>query len=113
LYQHKNLLQEISEVSKLGRGNEEAMTKQVNHYLAVGYDNSVPIIECCVLVRSHNDEALKKVMSDWWYEINTCTHRDQLSIGYVCWKNDYQFDICELNIYGNPYIKEIGHLKKK
>ena len=109
----ESLYQEIDEVAKLGKANANEMKKQVDHYFELGYDNSVPIIESCLLVRSHNDEALRQVMNDWWIELNSWTHRDQLSFGYVCWKNNYQFDLCELNIYDNLYIKEIGHLKKR
>ena len=108
----EKLYQEIEEVAKLGKGNAEAMKAQVDHYREIGYDDSVPIIESCALVRSHHDEPLKLVMNDWWEEVCTRTHRDQLSIGYVCWKNRYTFDLCELNIYDNPYIKEVGHLKR-
>lgn len=108
----ENLIQEVEEVARLGKADAGEMKRQLDQYKDLGYDFSVPIIESCVLVRSHHDEALKGVMSDWWEELNTRTHRDQLSIGYVCWKNKYQFDLCELNIYDNPYVKEIGHLKR-
>ena len=42
--------------------------------------------ELHVLVRQNHDDKLNKVMEGWWNEIMTRSNRDQLSLGYICWK---------------------------
>ncbi len=105
----KNMEEEITEVGKLNKADPDFLREQYQHYLSLGYDESVPIIESCCLVRDHHDPVLQAVMNDWFKEICEWSYRDQISLGYVCWKNNYRFDLSELVIYDNPYIKEIGH----
>ena len=85
------------------------MDEQVRVYKNSGYNNSVSLVETACLIRSNHDEALIEVMEDWWKEIQIRSDRDQLSLGYVCWKHDYQFDISALNIYNNKYLKHHPH----
>ena len=105
----KNMEEEITEVGKLNKADPDFLREQYQHYLSLGYDESVPIIESCCLVRDHHDPVLQAVMNGWFKEICEWSYRDQISLGYVCWKNNYRFDLSELVIYDNPYIKEIGH----
>ncbi|WP_022777561.1 glycosyltransferase domain-containing protein [Butyrivibrio sp. AE3009] len=100
---------EIIEVGRLNKADPKFMTEQFEHYKQAGYDESIPLIEGCLLVRNHHDKLLQKVMEDWFDELCKWSFRDQISLGYVCWKNGYAFDLSEILIYENPYIKEIGH----
>lgn len=83
--------------------------EQVEFYRSEGYDDSLPLIETGCLVRSNHDELLNKVMEDWWQEIKNRGHRDQLSIGYVCWKNGYQYDISNISVTWNKYLEYRDH----
>lgn len=90
-------------------GTEDELDKQVAGYRQDGYRDDVPLVESACLIRSNHDNKLNAVMEDWWNEILTKTDRDQLSLGYVCWKNGYSFDISPLDIYDNEYMKFYPH----
>ncbi len=83
--------------------------EQVEFYRSEGYNDNLPLIGSGCLIRSNHDEKLIKVMEDWWHEIKSRGHRDQLSIGYVCWKNDYIYDISSLSINNNSFLRYIDH----
>ena len=107
----QHIEEEIIEVGRLNKADPKFLTEQFEHYKNDGYDESVPLIEGCLLVRNHHDKLLQKVMEDWFDELCKWSYRDQISLGYVCWKNGYIFDLSEILIYENPYIKDIGHAK--
>ena len=83
--------------------------EQVAQYRGDGYTDSEPLVETGCLIRSNRNELLNKVMEDWWKEIITKTQRDQLSLGYVCWKNCYKFDISMLRVCNNMYMNYNDH----
>ncbi len=87
------------------------LDEQVEFYRQERYKDSVPMVESACLVRQNHDDKLNKVMEGWWNEIMTRSNRDQLSLGYICWKQGYQFDISALDIYDNRYLKYYVHNK--
>ncbi len=82
----------------------EAAKQQVEGYLSEGYPDNYPMVVASVLLRNHHDPILRKTMECWWDELRSKSTRDQISLGYVCWKNGYMYDLCELNIYENFYL---------
>lgn len=46
--------------------------------------------EANIIIRQHNDAKVKKIMNDWWHMVKNYSHRDQLSLSYVLWKNGMQ-----------------------
>ena len=106
----QTLRQEAKRILELKKGDPAGIMSQVEHYETQGYDNDNPLAEGACLIRSHHDPVLTQVMEDWWNEVNTRTTRDQLSLGYVCKKNSYNFDLCALNLYRNDYLAQKNHL---
>ena len=43
-----------------------------------------------VIFREHNNKDVIKVMEDWAYMVENYSKRDQLSLMYVCWKNNFR-----------------------
>ena len=85
---------------------EESVQKQVKKYWLQGMPEDFPTILCGVLIRRHNDPRCIKIMEDWWQEIiSTGSRRDQISLPYVLWKNNYLIsDI--VPVLDNPYSLE-------
>lgn len=90
-------------------GTRNELDEQIERYHAEGYDDSEPLVETGCLVRSNRDKKLNYVMEAWWNEVLNCTCRDQISIGYVCWKSGFRYDISALSIWGNDYLKVNAH----
>ena len=45
-----------------------------------------------IIFRKHNIDLIIEMMNTWWYELNNETKRDQLSLGYILWKNNKQYN---------------------
>ena len=102
----RNIHDEARLIVDTGKATIEMLRPQLDAYISEGYTGENCIIEAGCLVRDHHDEQLKKVMESWWEEYNKYSHgRDQMSLGYACWKNDYAFDICDLLVVDNPWLK--------
>lgn len=88
----------------LGKDAAEIILEQMRGYAVEGYPLNNGLIDSACLVRAHGDEQLQKVMKCWWQEVREKSRRDQLSIGYACWKNSFHYDLTDLFIYDNAYI---------
>lgn len=100
---YNNIDEDAAAVASLGKASKEALEEQIQKYRKEGFVDDI-LIETAVLVRSHKDPLLKKVMDDWWTELTSYKHhRDQMSFCYVCWKNNYEFDITDLQSHSNPW----------
>lgn len=79
-----------------GRASFLEVFKQLYFYYKEGYVLQNNFTENNILFRNHNSNICISIMEKWWSQINTYTQRDQLSLGYVLWKE-------KVNI---KYIKE-------
>lgn len=109
-HENRQKLEDEVEAIKILRMNidpsvRNELDEQISFYRSQGYDDSEPLIASGCLARSNHDELLNRIMEDWWSEIQDRTTRDQLSIGYVCWKNNYQYDISPISIFDNKYLE--------
>lgn len=65
--------------------------EQVSRYRQEGLPETFGLIESNVLVRRHNDPAMRRLATLWWNELNAGSRRDQLSLMYVLWKLDLKW----------------------
>ena len=106
----QSLKDEVDAIMYYKRNTDyDVLKKQVEYYYSKGYSDQIQMINGGFLIRSNRDEHLKKVMERWWEEVNEWTTRDQVSWGYCCWKNNFTFDLSNINIVQNPYIVLNGH----
>lgn len=103
--------EEAAACIRLGLDREELIRDQLKAYKAEGYPDEGELIEGGILFRKHNDVELIRVMECWWEEILNKSKRDQLSFNYVAWKNQFFFDILDLVLYDNKYVKYYPHNK--
>ena len=102
----ESIMDEAVLIVERGKADKAALDTQLEVYKKNGYTAKGYIAELTCIVRDHHDEALKKVMQDWWDEYMSYEHtRDQISFDYVTWKNGYIFDLCDLSVYINPWLE--------
>lgn len=69
---------------------------RVERYIGKMQKESFPenygLLACGILVRDHNSEICRKIMSDWWHEVSTSIGRDQVALPFVLFKNDIYVD---------------------
>lgn len=85
-------------------GNNKDMIIQVADYLRNNYPLNYGLYETGCIVRFHNDDFVKMLMNEWEQQIMGYSFRDQLSFPYVCWKNNFLPDICDLDINHNQWL---------
>ncbi len=108
-YTSSSIDEEAQIIAAAGKADLSELQKQISKYLAEGYEGKGYLVEAGCLVRSHHDDKLRAVMDDWWKEFRSYNHkRDQMSFDYACWKNDYLYDICDLLIYSNPWVRAVA-----
>ena len=102
---------EALECIKVKKDSEETVKKQMDKYCHLKYPKHYGLIESTILIRNFNDEQLNKVMNDWFLEICNHSYRDQLSFNYVAWKNNFKFDLLDMNVFDNEYFGWEKHQK--
>ena len=94
----------------------EATRQQMDFYRSQGMPEHFGLPESPVIIRKCNDIELHGIMNDWWKEIERFTHRDQLSLPYVLWKNGKDISyIYSLggNVWKNPCFLYYVHKRFK
>ena len=92
-----------------------AVKKQLSAYKRDGFRRHFGMREFSIIVRAHNNEMCKKLMEQWWEQVNTYTMRDQLSFPYVLWKNHLDINTVQLlgeNWRHNPRFVAKSHSRK-
>lgn len=92
------------------KGNKKNMIIQVADYFKKGYPINNGLFETGCMVRFHNNDSVKKIMSEWENDITGYSVRDQLSFPYICWKNKFVPDICDLDINRNRWLQIEEHI---
>jgi len=85
--------EEASKCIKLGKGDEKTIRKQMKRYKSEGFPDDRDLSANYVLFRKHNDCEVVKTMKDWWNELKKGSIRDQLSLNYVAWRNDFEIKL--------------------
>ena len=74
-------------------------------YRKEGYPEHYGLINTNLMIRSHRDEFLNMVMSDWWKEIHECNALLDYAFSYASWKHGLKYALCGLFAENNAYIK--------
>lgn len=74
------------------RDTEDVVKRQIEHYWLEGMPENFGSILCNILIREHNNPVCRKLMEDWWEQVEHFSRRDMISLPYVLWKNGYSID---------------------
>lgn len=105
------IYEEAAECIRCRKGDRIKILQQCSDYFREGYPINNGLYEMGCIVREHNNPRVIKLMEDWWQQIQKYSHRDQISFPYVCWKNHFTPDICDLPIGSNPWLEVKDHKK--
>lgn len=85
---------------------------QLLNYLNQGMPRKNGLINGAIILRNNHNEEVKKLMRDWWDEIDNHSIRDQLSFNYICWKNQYKLEFFQEEIIDFKYFQFMPHGSK-
>jgi hypothetical protein len=96
------------------KDNPNIIKQQIEKYKSEGFPKDFGLAETSVVIRKHNDPSCVKLNEGWWTEMKYHSRRDQMSLNYVEWKNNFKIDYLEGDVRNNEYFKMIsGHKGKK
>lgn len=110
-YKRNHIFDEAETCIALGFDDADIINTQIDAYKNDGFMDDNELIEGGVLFRKHNERDVIMLMERWWKEINSHSRRDQISFNYCAWKENFFFDLLEINIYDNPYLVRYPHNK--
>jgi hypothetical protein len=93
---------------KMGQNvdNVDIIYQQIKKYWKDGCPQNFGSWHCGLMLRKHNSIICKKIMEEWWEEINSYSKRDQLSFPYVLWKNNYDANIVKTVLSNSENIEK-------
>ncbi|WP_462381122.1 rhamnan synthesis F family protein [Pseudomonas sp. Marseille-QA0892] len=80
------IYEEAEAVVEHGKANQEKVEEQMIRYAAEGFPKKYGLIETNFLLFNLSHPLTPKIFELWAQELESKTHRDQLSLNYVLWK---------------------------
>lgn len=99
-----------------GRDSYFTIKKQVLFLHSQKFPYRNGLYENNLIFRKHNDETIKKISNEWWNLYMNYSKRDQLSLCYVFWKNNFSPDLLlpeGVSTRNTECICYIKHKKRK
>ena len=82
------------------KGNKDKIINQIEKYRAIGFPKNFGLLEGTIVVSDLKNNSAKRLLLDWWSEfLDSGSFRDQLSLPYVLWKNNYTVN--DIGFLGN------------
>lgn len=105
---------EIKYAFKLTRVGFIEARKQYKHLKESGFPSHFGLFENNIIARFHNNDLVKKISEEWWTEYMNYTKRDQFSLMFIYWKNDFMpsfvFGPCE-NSWNSECVEYVQHTR--
>ncbi len=95
----------------LHRANTQDLIHQMKAYMDEGCPEHVGLFLGGMLVRKHHSCRMKRFDELWWKDFLAYSKRDQISLGYLLWKEQLPISVNAIDIYDNPFVKVVNHLK--
>lgn len=109
------LYEEAEECKVLKLEKEEIINNQLKQITEEKFPQKYGLYEANILYRKHNEEKIIKMDEEWWEFVSKQAKRDQLSLTYVCWKNNIPFRTFLDTSFRikNKYIEITPHLIRR
>jgi len=75
-----------------GKGDRIEILDQLELYRSKGYPKNNGLYANYWIFRRHTTQ-LKEIMAIWWKHVLNYSHRDQLSLPYILWENNYKISM--------------------
>jgi glycosyltransferase involved in cell wall biosynthesis/ubiquinone/menaquinone biosynthesis C-methylase UbiE len=108
---------ELKTCLDFGKDNSNLMKDQVSIMEKDRFPRKYGLFETGIIYREHNNKNIIKIMEDWWWWVKNYSRRDQLSLTYVLWKNNFKIDpLSEVSYRKKPGIQFVyndNHITKE
>ncbi|MDD2534881.1 MAG: DUF616 domain-containing protein, partial [Eubacteriales bacterium] len=91
------------------RDDPSLMIRQVERYRLAGMPAHFGLAVGSFIYREHNQPKVIDLMELWWQELSTNSKRDQLSLAYCVWQQNFPVDYYYGNNWNNDYFIWLPH----
>ena len=116
IHPQRNCLYKEAEICKKFKLEDETVIdNQIETIRKFDFPQNYGLYEANILYRKHNEEKIIKMNEEWWEFVSKQAKRDQLSLTYVCWKNNIPFRTFLDTSFRvkNKYIEITPHLIRR
>ena len=107
---------EVKEIVRLDKADPGIVRAQVAAYHAAGFDTpqnpQQHLAETGVLLR-RDTAAVRELNEAWWDELCRHSHRDQLSLDYVAWQQQFPLSYWPGTVDSSPYFEHVRKRRAK
>ena len=110
--QRDDIYREVAGIIGHKRHRPNELIVQLENYYISGFPHHTGMVEGSFIWRKHNNKVINSFMQEWWEHILKFSKRDQLSLGYLMWKNNLRPKILPVIIGDsrtNIYFKKFSH----
>lgn len=108
-FERNCIYREAAECISAYIADADRIVNQIADYYNQGFPFNQGLYEGGCIVRQHNDSQVINMMKEWSDQIQKYSIRDQISLPYVFWKNEFTPDVSDLNINDNRWLKYYPH----
>ncbi len=104
-FARKDIYEEAKTCIEMGVGKKDDIIRQIEYYKSDGFPANSGLYEGGCIVRKYGDSEVEYLMKQWWDEIMKFSYRDQISLPYILWKNNFIPDISGEDLYNNKWLR--------
>lgn len=86
----------------------QRLINQVDIYSKCGCPEHAGLFFGGMIGRRHLEKEVIIFEEEWWQHFQKYSRRDQISLGYLIWKNNYEISLADINIYNNIWVAADG-----
>ncbi len=86
---HNCIYKEYEMASRVHLEDSDILNKQLEIIKKDNMPENYGLSENNIIFRKHNESEIISIMIDWWYFVENYSKRDQLSLMYVLWKQNF------------------------
>ena len=101
---------EAAGCAPLEKYRNQPILAQVEHYRTLGYPAQHGMPACGIIVRDSENEKVTKIGEEWYQENILWTYQDQLSLPYLLWKHQHDFDRMNFKFFDRSMFGLTNHL---
>ena len=99
---------EANECVEKGIVNKDEVEKQMSRYAEQGFPENYGLTANGIILRNHLNNEVILLMNYWWEEYSRGCKRDQLSLAYLLWRNNFSIVPINESIWNTDTYFEIS-----
>lgn len=106
------IYQEMAVCVLWNRDSIKRLINQTRYYNEYGCPEHVGLFCGAIIARRHFEKEVIAFENQWWNHFMRYSRRDQISLGYLIWKNNIDISLANIDFYNNEWFT-VNKIHKK